>query len=29
MPKVSVNLCCYNSEPYLEETLASVFGQSF
>ena len=29
MAKVSVNLCCYNSERYLEETLASVFAQTF
>jgi len=28
-PKFSVNLCCYNSERYLEETLQSVFGQTF
>ncbi|MCX5796537.1 MAG: glycosyltransferase [Elusimicrobia bacterium] len=29
MPKVSINLCCYNSEPFLEETLASVFAQTY
>ena len=29
MPKVSINLCCYNSERFLEETLASVFAQTF
>ena len=28
-PTVSVNLCCYNSEKYLEETLQSVFTQTF
>ncbi|MDD5630085.1 MAG: glycosyltransferase family A protein [Elusimicrobia bacterium] len=28
MPKVSINLCCYNSEPFLEETLASAFAQT-
>jgi glycosyltransferase involved in cell wall biosynthesis len=28
-PTVSVNLCCYNSEKYLEETLQSVFAQTF
>ena len=28
-PVVSVNLCCYNSEEYLEETLQSVFVQTF
>ncbi|MDE2040050.1 MAG: glycosyltransferase [Elusimicrobia bacterium] len=27
-PKVSVNLCCYNSERFLEETLASIFSQT-
>ncbi len=26
---VSVNLCCYNSEKFLEETLQSIFGQTF
>ena len=29
MPRVSINLCCYNSEPFLEETLASVFAQTY
>lgn len=29
MPKVSVNLCCYNSQRFLEETLASVFAQTY
>jgi len=29
MPRVSIDLCCYNSEPFLEETLASVFAQTF
>ena len=28
-PKVSINLCCYNSEKYLEETLQSIFTQTF
>jgi glycosyltransferase involved in cell wall biosynthesis len=28
-PLVSINLCCYNSERYLEETLESVFAQTF
>ncbi|HLG71779.1 MAG TPA: glycosyltransferase [Chloroflexota bacterium] len=28
-PTVSVNLCCYNSEPFLEETLHSIFRQTF
>ena len=28
MPAVSINLCCYNSQAYLEETLASVFAQT-
>lgn len=28
-PKVSVNLCCYNSEKYLEKTLESIFNQTF
>jgi glycosyltransferase involved in cell wall biosynthesis len=26
---VSVNLCCYNSEKYLEETLQSIFVQTY
>jgi len=29
MPKVSVNICCFNSEKYLEETLRSVIQQSY
>lgn len=29
MPKVSVNLCCYDSEPFLRETLDSVFAQTY
>ncbi|HBL16186.1 MAG TPA: hypothetical protein DD417_05340 [Elusimicrobia bacterium] len=29
MPRLSVNLCCYNSEPFLRETLDSVFAQTF
>ncbi len=29
MPRVSVNLCCYNSERYLEETLQSIFAQTY
>lgn len=28
-PKISVNLCCYNSERYLEETLQSIFSQTY
>jgi len=28
-PRVSVNLCCYNSEKYLDETLQSVISQTF
>lgn len=28
-PLVSINLCCYNSEKYLEETLQSIFGQTY
>jgi glycosyltransferase involved in cell wall biosynthesis len=28
-PGVSINLCCYNSEKYLEETLQSIFAQTF
>ena len=28
-PTVSVNLCCYNSEQYLEETLQSIFAQTY
>lgn len=27
-PRVSINLCCYNSERFLEETLQSVFAQT-
>src|SRR5437868_7089779 len=27
-PIVSINLCCYNSEKYLEETLQSIFAQT-
>lgn len=29
MPTVSINLCCYNSEKYLEETLQSIFAQTY
>jgi len=29
MPRVSVNLCCHNSAPFLEETLQSVFAQTY
>ncbi|MFA5181682.1 MAG: glycosyltransferase [Syntrophales bacterium] len=29
MPSVSVNLCCYNSEIFLEETLQSIFSQTY
>ena len=28
-PQVSVNLCCYNGEKYLEETLQSIFLQTY
>jgi glycosyltransferase involved in cell wall biosynthesis len=28
-PTVSINLCCYNSERYLEETLQSIFAQTY
>ncbi|MBI1870506.1 MAG: glycosyltransferase [Chlamydiae bacterium] len=28
-PDVSINLCCYNSQKYLEETLQSVFSQTY
>lgn len=28
-PMVSINLCCFNSERYLEETLQSVFHQTY
>ena len=28
-PTVSINLCCYNSEIYLRETLDSIVGQTF
>jgi len=28
-PTVSINLCCYNSEVYLQETLESIAGQTF
>lgn len=28
-PKVSINLCCYNSEKYLRETLDSIVNQTF
>lgn len=28
-PAVSVTLCCYNSERYLEETLQSIFAQTY
>lgn len=28
-PKVSIDLCCYNSARYLEETLRSIFAQTF
>lgn len=28
-PTVSINLCCYNSEKYLRETLESIVNQSF
>lgn len=28
-PAVSINLCCYNSEEFLEETLQSIFAQTY
>lgn len=28
-PQVSINLCCYNGEKYLEETLESIITQTF
>ena len=28
-PLVSINLCCFNSERYLRETLESIAGQTF
>jgi glycosyltransferase involved in cell wall biosynthesis len=28
-PTVSINLCCYNSEKYLGETLQSIFAQTY
>ncbi len=28
-PTVSINLCCYNSEKYLKETLESIFAQTY
>ncbi len=28
-PAVSINLCCYNGEKYLEETLQSIFAQTY
>ena len=28
-PKVSINLCCYNSEKYLRETLDSIVKQTY
>jgi glycosyltransferase involved in cell wall biosynthesis len=29
LPTVSINLCCYNSETLLEETLQSIFAQTY
>ncbi|MFH0771923.1 MAG: glycosyltransferase [Candidatus Omnitrophota bacterium] len=29
MPKISIQICCYNSEKYLEESIKSVLAQSF
>jgi glycosyltransferase involved in cell wall biosynthesis len=28
-PTVSINLCCYNSEKFLEKTLQSIFSQTY
>lgn len=28
-PKVSINLCCYNSEPFLRDTLESIINQTY
>jgi len=28
-PTLSINLCCYNSEKYLKETLESIFAQTY
>ena len=28
-PTVSINMCCYNSEKFLEETLQSIFAQTY
>jgi glycosyltransferase involved in cell wall biosynthesis len=28
-PLISINLCCYNSEKYLRETLQSIVGQTY
>lgn len=28
-PKVSVNICCYNSEQFIQETIESVLAQTF
>ena len=29
MPRVSINLCCHNAERFLEETLQSIFAQTY
>lgn len=29
LPTVSINLCCYNSEKFLEETIQSIFAQTY
>ncbi len=29
MPKISIQICCYNSERYLDEAIQSVLAQSF
>lgn len=29
MPKISVQICCYNSEKYLDATIRSILAQSF
>lgn len=29
MPRVSINICCYNSEPFIKRTLEQVLAQTF